>query len=44
MKHVDFNLSVILNKLGFDEYTEVLYLKINVYLCINKIDKWKELI
>ena len=27
MKHVDFNLSVILNKLGFDEYTEDLYLK-----------------
>lgn len=27
MKHVDFNLSVILNNLGFDEYTEDLYLK-----------------
>ena len=27
MKHVDFYLSKILNNLGFDEYTEDLYLK-----------------
>lgn len=38
MKHVDFNSSVILNNLGFDEYTEDLYLKTPVGIKAVKVD------
>lgn len=38
MKHVDFSLAVILNNLGFDEYTEDLYLKTPIGIKVIKGD------
>lgn len=38
MKHVDFSLAVILNNLGFDEYTEDLYLKTHIGIKVIKGD------